>query len=239
MKKNRPETTLFMLQSVDGKISTGDIDERDQEIDFPKIKGIKEGYYQYYDFLFKTDRHAIISGNILAKIGVNLREKADDHKDVNLIIIDRQPHLTNRGVNYLLKSFKTIYIVTNNQNHPAFEFTKEKDLIIIFYSTIINLEDLFEKLKKDYKIEKISIQSGGTLNALFLKHKIIDHISLIIAPCLIGGKDTPTSVDGVAPQTDDDLFNIKALELKKCEILKHSYIYLYYDVINETILEEV
>ena len=27
--KNRPITTLFMLMSVDGKISTGSIDERD------------------------------------------------------------------------------------------------------------------------------------------------------------------------------------------------------------------
>lgn len=47
MDKNRPETTLFLMQSLDGKISTGDVDGRDQEIDFPKIKGIKEGNYQY------------------------------------------------------------------------------------------------------------------------------------------------------------------------------------------------
>ncbi len=238
MDINRPETNLFLLQSLDGKISTGDVDERDQEIDFPKIKGIKEGFYQYYDFLLKTERHALISGKVLAKIGVNLREKVDNYKDVNLIIIDRKPHLTKKGMNYLINSFKSIYIVTNNQNHPAFVFTEEKELNLIYYSTIIDFKDLFVKLKEDHKIEKISIQSGGTLNALFLKHKIIDHISLIIAPCLIGGKNTPTSIDGVAPQTDDDLFNIKALELKKCEILKHSYIYLYYDVINETILEE-
>jgi len=99
------------------------------------------------------------------------------------------------------------------------------------------LKDLFKKLKEEHRIEKISIQSGGTLNALFLKLKIIDHVSLIIAPCLIGGKNTPTSIDGVAPQTDKDLFNIKALTLKKYEVLKHSYIHLYYDVKNDTILE--
>ncbi|MFX1386435.1 MAG: dihydrofolate reductase family protein [Promethearchaeota archaeon] len=238
MDMNRPETTLFLMQSLDGKISTGNIDERDQEIDFPKIKGIKEGNYQYYDFLLKTDRHALISGKVLAKIGVNSRERVDNFKDVNLIIIDRKPHLTNKGINYLINSFKSIYIVTNNKSHPAFEFSKEKGLIIIYYPTIVDLKNLFEKLKQDHKIEKISIQSGGTLNALFLKHKIIDHISLIIAPCLIGGKDTPTSIDGIAPRTNDDLFNIKALKLKKCEILKHSYIHLYYDVINETVLEK-
>ncbi len=237
MGKNRPETTLFLMQSLDGKISTGNVDERDQEIDFPKIKGIKEGNYQYYDLLLKTDRHALISGKVLAKIGVNSRDRVDNYKDVNLIIIDRKPHLTKNGMNYLINSFKSIYVVTNDKNHPAFNISNEKELSIIYYPNEINFEELFGKLKQDYKIEKISIQSGGTLNSLFLKHKIIDHISIIIAPSLVGGKDTPTSIDGVAPQTNDDLFNIKALELKKCEILKHSYIYLYYDVINETIIE--
>ncbi|MFX1570197.1 MAG: dihydrofolate reductase family protein [Promethearchaeota archaeon] len=238
MKNNRPETTLFMLQSVDGKISTGDVDNRDQEIDFPKIKGIKEGYYQYYEFLFKTDRHALISGKVLAKIGVNSREKIDDHKDVTMIIIDRKPHLTEKGVNYLINSFKSIFIVTNNQNHPAYKFAEENNLIIIFFKDNINLEDLFKKLKQDHNIEKISIQSGGTLNALFLKHRLLDHFSLIIAPCLVGGKSTPTSIDGIAPQINDDLVNIKALTLKKCEVLKYSYIHLYYDVINDTTIDK-
>jgi len=237
MDKNRPETTLFLLQSLDGKISTGDTGERDQEIDFPKIKGIKEGYNQYYDLLLMTDRNALISGKVLAKIGVNSREKADNHKDVSLIVIDRQPHLRKPGLIYLLNSFKSIYIVTNNQNHPAFEFRGEKELILIYYPISIDLKDLFVKLKRDHNIEKISIQSGGTLNALFLKQKLLDHISLVIAPCLIGGKTTPTSIDGIAPQIDKDLLDIKALQLKKCEVLKHSYIHLYYDVINETIME--
>ncbi len=237
MDKKRPETTLFLIQSLDGKISTGEVDERDQESDFPKIKGIKEGNYQYYDLLFQTERDALISGKVLAKIGVNVHEKVDNHKDVNMIIIDRKPHLTKKGVNYLINSFKSIYIVTNNKIHPAFELPNEKELKIIYYPNEINIEDLLVKLKQDYKMEKLSIQSGGTLNSLFLKHKLIDHISLVIAPCLIGGTKTPTLIDGIAPRTDDDLYNIKALALKKCDVLQHSYIHLYYDVINDTIIE--
>lgn len=239
MELNRPETTLFLMQSLDGKISTGDVDERDQEKDFPKIKGIKEGNYQYYDLLFKTDRHALISGKVLAKIGVNLREKFDDNKDVNLIIIDRKPHLTQKGVKYLINSFKSIFIVTNNKIHPAWEFSNEKELIMIYYPNQVDIEGLFVKLKQDYKICKLSIQSGGTLNSIFLRKKLIDHVSLVIAPCIIGGKETPTSFDGIAPRIDDDLYNIKTLVLKKCHVLNHSYIHLYYDVINDTILEEV
>jgi len=237
MNLNRVETTLFLLQSVDGKISTGDKDERDQEKDFPKIRGIKEGFYQYYDFLLKTERYALISGRVLAKIGVNLRDEADNYKDVSLIIIDRKPNLTENGINYLLNSFKSLYLVTNNKNHSVFKFKKEGALKIIYYPNSIDFKDLFIKLKQEYGIEKLSIQSGGTLNALFLKQKLIDHISLLIAPCLIGGKNTSTSIDGTAPQRDNDLLDIKALKLKNCEILKHSYIYLYYDVINDTIIE--
>lgn len=38
-----------MLMSVDGKISTGATDELDFDIDFPNIKGVREGLQQYYD----------------------------------------------------------------------------------------------------------------------------------------------------------------------------------------------
>ncbi|MFX1410582.1 MAG: dihydrofolate reductase family protein [Promethearchaeota archaeon] len=237
MDLNRVETTLFLLQSVDGKISTGDIDDRDQEKDFPKIRGIKEGLYQYYDFLIKTDRHALISGKVLAKIGVNSRDKADNHKDVSLIVIDRKPNLSEKGVRYLLNSFKSLYLITNNKIHPVFKLKEEKKLKIILYPKNIDFKDLLIKLKQEYGIEKLSIQTGGTLNALFLKLKLIDHISLLIAPCLVGGKKTSTSFDGIAPRSNDDLLNIKALKLKKYEILKDSYVYFYYDVINDTIIE--
>ena len=38
---NKPVVTLFMLMSVDGKISTGASDELDVDKDFPEIPGIR------------------------------------------------------------------------------------------------------------------------------------------------------------------------------------------------------
>ena len=43
----RPITTLFMLMSVDGKISSGATDDLDFDKDFPQIQGVKEGLQQY------------------------------------------------------------------------------------------------------------------------------------------------------------------------------------------------
>lgn len=45
-RMDRPVTTLFMLMSVDGKISTGSNDELDVDTDFPTIDGLKEGLHE-------------------------------------------------------------------------------------------------------------------------------------------------------------------------------------------------
>ena len=55
IRKIKPITTLFMLMSVDGKISTGAVDELDVDRDYPRIEGVKEGLYQYYEIEKTTD----------------------------------------------------------------------------------------------------------------------------------------------------------------------------------------
>ncbi len=55
-RMDRPITTLFMLMSVDGKISTGASDNLDVDKDFPKIIGVKEGLHQYYEI----DRKSVV-----------------------------------------------------------------------------------------------------------------------------------------------------------------------------------
>lgn len=236
MGKSRVETTLFMFSSVDGKISTGDVDERDVDNDFPRIKGIKEGLYQYYDLQKHTDYWSMNSGRVMAKIGINERKGTPAKiKKLRFVIIDNKPHLQKNGIKYLTKMLKTLYIVTANKNHPAFELKKLiKNLEIINYSGRIDFEDLFVRLRQDYGADRMTIQSGGTLNSILLRKKLIDHISVVVAPALIGGKDTPTLIDGISLRTERDLVHIKALRLRKCKKLKHSYVHLVYDVINET-----
>ena len=46
---NRPVTTLFMLMSIDGKITSGSSDVLDADQDWCRIDGIKEGLHQYYE----------------------------------------------------------------------------------------------------------------------------------------------------------------------------------------------
>lgn len=70
----RPITTLFMLMSVDGKISTGASDELDVDKDFPMINGVKEGLPQYYEIEQTTDLWAFNTGRVQEKMGANEKD---------------------------------------------------------------------------------------------------------------------------------------------------------------------
>ncbi len=233
MKKERPITTLFMLTSLDGKISTGDNDELDTDTDYQKIKGVKEGLKQYYELEKTTDMHFLITGKTMTKkcesLNVNNRKDEPQKLCANCIIVD-SGNLTENGVAYLLKKFNSLTVVTTNKLHPAFKVNNDS-LAIIFYAKKINFIDLFKKLKVAYKIKKLTIQSGSTMNAKLLRDNLIDHVSLVVAPCLIGGKNTASLIGGESLHVRKELGDIKALKLKQCDVLKNSYLHLRYDVL--------
>lgn len=234
---NKPITTLFMNMSVDGKISTWDNDFMDTCLNYPKIKGIGEWYQQYYNIEQTTDIHSLNSAKVLTKShnGKSINDIQDVKKTVvNFIVIDNKPHLNLQGIKNLIQKSNTFYLVTTNKNHPAFSISNPENMKILFYENEIDFEDLFEQLKQKYWVKKVTIQTGGTLNALFLRKKLIDKVSIVVIPALIWWKDTSTLIDGESLHSFDELKYIKALKLDKVDILENSYIHLKYNIINET-----
>ncbi|HLC97435.1 MAG TPA: dihydrofolate reductase family protein [Candidatus Nanoarchaeia archaeon] len=231
---NRPITTLFLLTSVDGKISTGSTDKLDFDKDFPRIGGIKEGLQQYYALEKTTDLHSLNSGRVLAKVGANKPQKNLVKFPVSFLIIDNEPHLNKTGVDNFLRKSKKLYIITTNKNHPAFSRQDAPNLEIVFYKREIDFVDLFQKLKEEYGIQRMTIQTGGTLNSIFLRKKLIDKLSLVVASALVGGKDTPSLIDGKSIVSVKELSTIKALRLTAVKKLHDSYLHLKYDIINDT-----
>lgn len=228
--KERTFNTLFMLSSLDGKISTGSNDKLDFDKDLPKIKGAKEGLSQYYEIEKTTDTCSLNSGKVWAKIGINKKIKITEIP-VNFILIDNKPHLTMQGIKNAIAKGKKLFLVTTNKNHPAFNIDSKK-LEIIYYPKKINFKNLFSKLYKKYNLKRITIQTGGTLNSIFLRENLIDMVSLVIAPALVGGKNTSSLIDGESLKNTRELNKIKSLKLIKINKLKNSYIHLKYRVKN-------
>lgn len=225
---DRPITTLFMLSSVDGKISTGATDELDVDKDFPKITGVCEGLHQYYEIEQNTDLWSLNTGKVQAKIGVNTKP-TPNKTPVSFVLIDNK-HLTEQGVRYFCALSQTFVLITTNPSHPAFGVCAE-NLHIIFHEKL-SLATALAELKTKFGCERLTIQSGGTLNGLFLREKLIDYVDIVVAPILIGGKDTPTLIDGQALQNEEELPRLSALRLQECVTLKNSYLRLRYKVVS-------
>lgn len=216
-----------MLTSVDGKISTGDSDGLDVDRDYPTLTGVREGLHQYYDLEKQTDYVSFNTGRTMAKIGANTKSCPKQSIDCQFVIIDNQPHLTARGITYLTRWVAHLYLVTTNPRHPAFA-SKATNLTIILEPQL-DLPALFARLWTEFKIKRITIQSGGTMNASLIRAGLIDHLTLVVAPVLVGGKNTSTLVDGESLHTVKELHLLRPLKLIEARPLKRSYLLLRYD----------
>ena len=123
-----------------------------------------------------------------------------------------------------------LILVTTNKNHPAYSLVDKYDNLDILYYEKLDLEKILVDLKKNYQAERVTIQSGGNLNGLFLRNNLLDYVNVVIAPLLVGGRDVCTLIDGDAITTPEELYKLKSLELISCKQLDDSYIQLQYKV---------
>ena len=102
-------------------------------------------------------------------------------------------------------------MVTTNKEHPAFKLDYD-NLNILFYDEL-DLEKLLEDLYSKYNAERLTVQSGGLLNSLFVRNKLLDYVHVVIAPIIVGGSDVPTLVDGESIKNESELNKLLPLEL--------------------------
>ena len=226
----RPITTLFMLESLDGKITSGNSDALDADQDWCNIPGVKEGIHQYYEIESTTDYFSLNTGRVMAKIGVNDRKEYHEKVEVAFVIIDNRPFLKESGIDYICNWVEKLILVTTNKSHPAYSLVDKYDNLDILYYEKLDLEKILVDLKKNYQAERVTIQSGGNLNGLFLRNNLLDYVNVVIAPLLVGGRDVSTLIDGDAITTPEELYKLKSLELISCKQLDDSYIQLQYKV---------
>ena len=86
-------------------------------------------------------------------------------------------------------------------------------------------------MKEQFGCERLTVQSGGTVNGLFLREKLFDFVDIVVASVLIGGKETATLIDGPSLRTKDELSGLGVLRLIEAKALQDSYVRLRYQVI--------
>lgn len=213
----RPITRLFMLTSIDGKISTGNQNRFDFDQDIPALLGT-EGLNQYYAREKETDLWTLCSGKTLEKISYQLIRWNRAPLPVTIVVC------TNSGLRYdtylaLCNKYKHVIIATSNLMH----IQPGADTLLYEYH---NLTELLSKLHSK-GCTRLTIQSGGELNAAFVRDGLVDFVELVIAPILVGGTRTPSLMDGTDVK---ELSQISTLRLRSVEHMSQGYLHLIYDV---------
>ena len=221
---DRPVTTLFMLMSLDGKISTGAGDGLDFDRDLPQVPGVAEGLNQYYELEQETDLWSLNTGRVMAKVGAN-ELPAPERLPVSFAIVDNT-HLTEAGVRWLCAKCRRVVIITSNAAHPA--RAVGEDNLAVMLQERASLAEALRRMRVEHGCERLTVQSGGTLNAALVRKGLVDFVDVVVAPLVVGGRDTPTLVDGPSLTSVEKLSRLCPLELLGCEALQDSCVRLRY-----------
>jgi 2,5-diamino-6-(ribosylamino)-4(3H)-pyrimidinone 5'-phosphate reductase len=93
----------------------------------------------------------------------------------------------------------------------------------------VDLRAALTKLRGDYGIQVIRVDSGGILNGVLLREGLVDEVSLLITPTLVGG-ETPRSFF-VAPDlvSAESVISLKLIHVGE---VGGENVWLRYEVIN-------
>lgn len=215
-----------MLMSVDGKISTGAEDQRVFDKDFPTLPELAKWLHQYYELEQETDLRSLNSSKVMKKIWMNtFSEKNISKTPVHFVLIDNG-ELIEKWLQNMVKKSNILYLATTKKRKSL-----DKNIICDYYEKRVDLHKYLEKLY-DYGCKSLTIQTGSSINEKLLRLGLIDYISIVVAPCLIWGKDTPSLIWWKSLKTTKDIEKIKTLELLECKKLKNSYVHFIYKIKN-------
>jgi 2,5-diamino-6-(ribosylamino)-4(3H)-pyrimidinone 5'-phosphate reductase len=91
----------------------------------------------------------------------------------------------------------------------------------------VDLRKALEVLHSRYGVRTVRVDSGGTLSAALLKEGLVDEISLIVSPAIVGNLSVNTMVNPTLLELTDPL----KLKLTHLERLEDDLVWLKYDVV--------
>lgn len=217
-----PITTLFMLSSVDGKISTGMGDSFDFDKDIPTLLG-SDGIQQYYDLEKETDLWTMSTGKTFEKLYQSGVRYKGPKLPVTCVVVDTR-HLSYIAFSELMLKFERVVIATTNyERYSRWPRTQG----IVYYEPD-DMRDLFRQLYA-MGCKRLTLQGGGTLNTAVARAGLLNFVEIVIAPILVGGNDTPGLLGG---QSISQLSEVCKLDKAAVTLLRDNYVRLTYSVSN-------
>ena len=215
MEKSKPYVILSAATSIDGKIATRTGDSK---------LSSKQDSVRLHKLRSKVD--AILVGkNTVFQDNPLLTVRHTRGKNPIRIVLDSKGTISKKS-KILQTSDKIPTIIAVSKSITKSNFYKLKKFpvqVIVAGENFVNIKLLLKKLLEK-KIKTILVEGGGTINWEFIKQNLFDELIITLSPCIIGGNDAISFVQG---QGFKRISNSPKLRLKLIKRLKN-HLVLYY-----------
>jgi len=228
MKKSFPKVVLYNAVSLDGRFEQ-----------FPVDMGL------FYSLISQWKEDATLAGcdtllnayppELVKKEGKEAFEPPKRNpKDTRplLIIPDSRGRLRNWHLLRKEPYWRDVVALCSKRTPKKYlEYLKKRNIdYLIAGDDYVDFQKALKELKKRYGIKTVRVNSGGILNGVLLRAGLVDEMSLLLHPYLVGGI-TPKSIYR-APDLSSPNGVIKT-KLIACKKLNNGILWLRYKVVKE------
>ncbi len=223
----RPYIICHMMASVDGRIDC-DMTEKIESGD------------EYYEALDELNAPTTVSGRITAvmhyalpgvfepkdniAVGEECVWKAVDSTNGYCVLVDSKGTLLWENGN--IDGQPLLCIVSEQASKEYLDYLQEKQISYIAAGKeSTDLRRAAELLAEKFGVERLAVVGGGKINGGFLKARLIDEMSLMIAPGIDGRSDQPSVFDGIAPDAEP-----VQLKLQSCKAYDCGTVWMRYQI---------
>lgn len=201
---DRPRVTVHNMTSIDGRLS-----------------GFPDDPFLYYELAATFPQDAVLAGSntlveAAAREGVDLSREdepdaietqpADDPRPW-LVVVDGRGRLTRFAWLRRQPFWRDVLVLACASTPPAHLDLLRRHRVAyqIIGTEHVDLAAALRLLADRYGVRAVRVDAGGTLNGLLLAAGLVDEISVVVAPHLVGTPDAGARhvvdglADGVAP----------------------------------------
>lgn len=206
-QKNRPFVHLKLAMSLDGRISL--------ENSVSTALSGKESARRVHELRHEHDA-ILVGGNTAFVDNPSLTDRSGKPRRRRLarVVLDNRLRLPLDST--LVKTaFETpTLVVSNSADEEKIAHLKEKGVDVIG-SDARDLKSVLAELKKR-DLQSVLVEGGTEIAGSFIDARLVDKLTLIVAPIVIGGHSAPLAIGGSGADSLET-----ALHLKDLKVIKH------------------
>ena len=124
---------------------------------------------------------------------------------------------------------KHIALCSETTPKEYLDYLKENNIdFMIVGPDKVDLKLALEELNERFGAKNVLLDSGGTLNGIMLRAGLVNEVSILINPCLVGGSSQKSFYRAPDLTSAEEVVKLK---LRHVEKLKHDVVWLRYDVL--------